>query len=62
MELQKNELMDKEEETWRFKSWKVWIKQGDNNTKFFHKFSNMRKNMILIQLIKDPNDRSYSSF
>ena len=34
LETKKKELPDTEEITWRLKSKSIWIKEGDNNTKF----------------------------
>ena len=36
-------LLSLEEISWRQKSRMLWIKEGDNNTKFFHKMANSRK-------------------
>ena len=39
-ELKREELLAKEEQLLRLKSIAIWIKEGDNNTKFFHNFAN----------------------
>ena len=36
-------LLSLEEISWRHISRMLWIKEGDNNTKFFHKMANSRK-------------------
>ena len=36
-------LLSLEEISWRQKSRMLWIKEGDNNTKFFHKVTNSRR-------------------
>ena len=36
-------LLSLEEISWRQKSRMLWIKEGDNNTKFFHKVANSRR-------------------
>ena len=36
-------LLSLEEILWRQKSRMLWIKEGDNNTKFFHKMANSRR-------------------
>ena len=51
-ELQREKLIAKEEELSRIKSGGIWIKEGDNNTKFFHRHANHRKNVNTILEIK----------
>ena len=36
-------LLSLEEISWRQKLRMLWIKEGDNNTKFFHKMANSRR-------------------
>ena len=61
-ELKREELLAKEEELWRLKSRAIWIKEGDNNTKFFHRYATHRKNVNMISAIKDINGESVHSF
>jgi hypothetical protein len=51
-EKRKLELLKQEEETWRHKSIINWLNSGDKNTKFFHAFSNFRKETNTIWEIK----------
>jgi len=43
LSIKKNEILNIEEAAWRMKSRALWIKAGDNNTKFFHAFANQRR-------------------
>ena len=61
-ELKRDELLAREEEIQRLTSRAIWIKQGDNNTKFFHNFANHRRNQNTIATIKDMNGEMVSSF
>lgn len=47
--------MEQEESYWRLKSRATWIKQGDINTKFFHKFENARREKNTIWKIRNGN-------
>eukprot|EP00253_Pinus_taeda_P027952 PITA_27952 len=54
-ELQKKKLkiLEQEEAFWRLKSRAIWLKDGDRNTKFFHKFANSRREKNSIWKISD---------
>ena len=54
--------MAKEERLLRIKSRAIWIKEGDNNTKFFHNFANKIRNQNTISTIKDMNGEMVISF
>jgi hypothetical protein len=43
-EKKRNLLLEKEKE-WRIKSKAIWLQQGDENTKLFHRYANRRKNI-----------------
>jgi hypothetical protein len=44
LESEQNQLLIKEESTWRQRCRTNWIKSGDLNTKFFHKFASASRN------------------
>ena len=53
--------MEKEEE-WRLKSRVIWLKSGDENTKFFQKFTQGRKEANTIWDMKNEEGEKVSSF
>jgi len=53
LEKRKNLILSKEEATWRLKSRPIWLKEGDRNTRFFHKFASARREKNSIWSIKD---------
>jgi hypothetical protein len=57
LEAECNELLKFEEEYWRQKSHATWLKCGDRNTKFFHKFASARRNQKHIWEIGDEMAR-----
>jgi hypothetical protein len=57
----KQDLLAVEESKWRQKGKAVWICEGDNNTKFFHKFAGYRNITNSIWEIKDPEGRLVTS-
>ena len=46
----------------RIKSRAIWIKEGDNNTKFFHNSVNLRSNQNTISTVRDMSGVMVSSF
>ena len=61
-ETKRDELLAREENLLRLKSRAIWIKEGDNNSKFFHNFANNRRNLNIIPTIKNMNGVMLSSF
>jgi mannosylglycoprotein endo-beta-mannosidase len=58
----KDKILGQEEEVWGLKSRVLWVKGGDNNTKFFHNFSNHRKNINSSGSIKNQDGVLLTSF
>jgi hypothetical protein len=57
----RNILLEKEKE-WRLKSRALWLQAGDENTKFFHRYANCRKNINLVWKIDKGDGRWETNF
>jgi hypothetical protein len=53
LETERNQLLLIDEEHWRKKSRAIWLKCGDRNTKYFHKFASAKRNQKHIWEIWD---------
>jgi hypothetical protein len=53
LETERNKFLKEQEDLWRIRSWAIWVKSGDQNNKFFHQFSNQRRNRKFIWEIVD---------
>eukprot|EP00253_Pinus_taeda_P003035 PITA_03035 len=62
LEKQQNKILLEREEEWRIKSRAIWLKSGDENTRFFHNFAKGRKSANTIWRLKDEEGREVSSF
>jgi hypothetical protein len=58
----RNEWLDKEEQAQCLKSRALWLKSNDNNTKYFHQFSKLRRNINSIREIKNAKGHLVISF
>lgn len=47
------QLLEKQEIYWKQRSKQFWLREGDQNTKFFHNFALALRKMNLLQQIKD---------
>uniref|UniRef100_A0A803PUH4 Reverse transcriptase n=1 Tax=Cannabis sativa TaxID=3483 RepID=A0A803PUH4_CANSA len=57
LEQKNNVLLDKEEKFWRQRSRAIWLKEGDRNTKYFHRKANTRKRKNTILGLLDSNGK-----
>jgi hypothetical protein len=62
MEAKTLSFFKKEEEQWILKSRVIWLKEGDNNTKYFHQYANLSNNINTISNIKKEEDGLVLSF
>lgn len=53
LERRKQKILKQEEATWRLKSRAIWLKEGDKNTKNFHRYANSRREKNSICKISD---------
>jgi hypothetical protein len=60
LEQERINLLQAEEELWRQRSRAIWLKSGDQNTKFFHQFSSARRNRKQIWEIQDETGQEHS--
>lgn len=49
-------LLEKQEVYWKQRSKQFWLREGDQNSKFFHKYERGRKKQNQITRLKDSND------
>lgn len=61
LENKKKDILSDIETTWRLKSREIWIKEGDSNTKFFHRYVNHRCNINSIWEIYDVEGRRFQT-
>ncbi|KAF7844569.1 protein BPS1, chloroplastic-like [Senna tora] len=59
-QLELDQLRKNEEILWRQRSRAVWLKEGDLNTKFFHRKANQRRNRNTIRRIRDEHNIFHS--
>lgn len=48
-------LLEKQETYWKQRSKQFWLQEGDQNTRFFHRYASMRKKKNGLQRLKDEN-------
>eukprot|EP00253_Pinus_taeda_P022728 PITA_22728 len=62
LEKAQNQILMAKEEEWRLKSRAIWLKAGDENTRFFHNYAKGRKSTNTIWSLKDEEGRVVKSF
>ena len=60
LERRKHSLLAIEEATWRLKSRAIWLKEGDKNTKFFHRYANKRRDTIIWEFKNEEGNMLHS--
>ncbi|XP_074346352.1 uncharacterized protein LOC141685128 [Apium graveolens] len=48
-------LLEKQEEYWKQRAKQFWLREGDQNTRFFHKYASTRRKNNQVQRLKDEN-------
>ena len=62
MEGKKEALLLQEEQKWRLKSRALWLAEGDQNTKYFHRYASQRKSINTIHEIRTVQGSWAKSF
>ena len=62
LEKLKSKLLLDIEEEWRLKSRALWLKAGDENTRFFHNYDKGRKSANTIWALKNEEGREVQNF
>eukprot|EP00253_Pinus_taeda_P030057 PITA_30057 len=62
LEKLKNQILLAKEEEWRLKSRAIWLKAGDENTRFFHNYAKGRKSENTIWSLKTEEGREVQTF
>ena len=52
LEGKKDSLLLQEEQKWRLKSIALWLEEGDQNTKYFHRYASQRNSINTIHEIR----------
>eukprot|EP00253_Pinus_taeda_P027005 PITA_27005 len=62
LEKYRSQILLAREEEWRLKSRVIWLKAGDENTKFFHNYAKGRKIMNTMWKLKNEEGREANTF
>jgi hypothetical protein len=62
LEATRHSLLEVEEKSWRLRRRALWLKVGNNNSKFFHKYTNFCKSLNTIWEIKNEEGFMVRSF
>jgi hypothetical protein len=61
LESKRNKLLRDDEETWRLRNRVIWVKSGDNNTKYFHNVVSHNRNKKHVCEIMDGNGVTHTN-
>lgn len=59
---EREKILKEKEETWRLRSRAIWMLEGDENTKFYHKFANGRKAINTIWQLQNEQGQIVNTF
>eukprot|EP00253_Pinus_taeda_P011302 PITA_11302 len=62
LEKAQNQILLAKEKEWRLKSRAIWLKAGDENTRFFHNYAKGRESANTIWSLKDEAGRELKTF
>eukprot|EP00253_Pinus_taeda_P033090 PITA_33090 len=57
----RSQILKEREESWRLRSRAIWLIEGDDNTKLYHKFANGRKAINTIWELRDEQNQIITS-